>query len=528
MIVTERVVRWGKTSLTLLLLGAVSTIGALGERHRGTAGGQPHFVSASGQANRPGVVQFRQGNVLNRTTRRRIVFARGVDERDGGDLWIAGADDRDAQRLTTGDHLSGLAVEGQRIACVSEKNGNVYTLQGPEWRLARVTAGGAFGGAPCWRPGTEQLFVGRGTLVADAGDGGLWWVDVGQRTTRRVLPPVDADFPLNDEVRLSPEATKVAAGGGGDMHFWVRVLDRRTGRQFRQPGMIGILGMRDFAWLDEDNLLVAGAPGAEWEERGHLQTSRGGIRRLDLKTKRLTRWLYSSGSDVGELCRSPKGDRFAVGLESVDTPASVPRMATRIELIDRRTKARHALELPGPAHLCGFSRDGSRLLLLVLSRTEPPTKDDMYRGMQSDAYVFDLRTGACRRVARNAFDAAWMEEPQGGAAGRPHLASALEPRPKRRMTPLVETDMVGIEEKTDHGSVSARRAWRSSSRYSSKSGSDADRPNASSQGFPVIPIATDTWTTLAVASHRSSARRTPATASSSDAAVKRNSGRPIG
>src|SRR5439155_25069387 len=42
--------------------------------------------------------------------------------------------------------------------------------------------------------------------------------------------------------------------------------------------------------------------------------------------------------------------------------------------------------------------------------------------------------------------------------------------PKRRMTPLVETDMVGIEEKTDHESVSARRAWRSSSRYSSKSG----------------------------------------------------------
>jgi hypothetical protein len=35
------------------------------------------------------------------------------------------------------------------------------------------------------------------------------------------------------------------------------------------------------------------------------------------------------------------------------------------------------------------------------------------------------------------------------------------------------------------------------------SGSVADRPNASSQGFPIAPIGTETWTSLAEASPQS-------------------------
>jgi hypothetical protein len=51
----------------------------------------------------------------------------------------------------------------------------------------------------------------------------------------------------------------------------------------------------------------------------------------------------------------------------------------------------------------------------VLSRTLPPTKDDLYRGMKSDAYVVDLRSGSCHRVARQAFDAAWINAPDRSA-----------------------------------------------------------------------------------------------------------------
>jgi hypothetical protein len=358
--------------------------------------------------------------------RQRIVFARGVDKRDGGDLWMVGVDGRNAQRLTTGETFHDLAVDRDRIACLRwgkapTMDTNLYVLSPPGWRPRRVTMGGAFGMA-CWIPGTEQLFIGRDT-DDPACDEGLYQVDARRRTRRRLLAPIHDELTVAGMIRLSPRGHYLAAGSVITGCLGYVVLDLRSRKRIPPRPQDGLAGGRQFAWLDDQNLLLASTSNAPEEEKPV-----GGIFRLNLRTRCLTRWLYSAEAEVAQLCRSPQGDRFAVGLDEVDTPALLPFMAARVELVDRRTKARHALKLPGPAHLCGFSPDGTRLLLLVLSRTEPPTKDDMYRGMKSDAYVFDLRTGACHRVARNAFDAAWMEEAQGGAAGLPNPASTATGR----------------------------------------------------------------------------------------------------
>jgi hypothetical protein len=213
-------------------------------------------------------------------------------------------------------------------------------------------------GGSCWRPGTHQLFVGAG--LGDAGDGGLWLADSDRHTIRRVLPPIDADFPLNDEIKLSPKGTRVAAGGGGDMFFWVRVFDLRAERQIRQLGMRGILGMNDYAWLDEDNLLLAGAPGSDWEERGHWEYSKGGIRRLNLRTGRVTPWLYTAHTSVDQLFRSPGGDRLAVLVDLPARQANERESGNYIVLVDTRTKAQSIRSTPGPPTILGFSPDGAQ------------------------------------------------------------------------------------------------------------------------------------------------------------------------
>ena len=261
----------------------------------------------------------------------------------------------------------------------------------------------------------DHLFIARGTDDPSC-DEGLYDVDVRRGTRRKILAPVHDELTVGDMIRLSPRGQFIA--GGSVITGWLgfHVLDLKSGKQVKPRGMRGLFGGRGFAWLDEQNLLLASTPDCPDDEK-----ARGGIFRLNLRTRRLTRWLFPPSAEVEQICRSPQGDRFAVGLDGLDTPASVPHMAARIELIDPRTTSRRPLRLPGPAHLCGFSHDGSRLLLLVLSRTEPATKDDLYRGMKSDAYVVDLRGGACRRVAREAFDAAWMSG-SGSPPGPARLA----------------------------------------------------------------------------------------------------------
>src|SRR5262245_52480627 len=93
---------------------------------------------------------------------------------------------------------------------------------------------------------------------------------------------------------------------------------------------------------------------------------------------------------------------------------------------------------------------------------------------------------------------------------------------------FMQTHVIRVEEHTDHAGVSVvRRRW-SSSRNSGKSGSVAERPNASSHGLPGSLPGTVTWTTLAVASQCPRASVTWAMASASVAATTLTSGMPNG
>jgi hypothetical protein len=323
---------------------------------------------------------------------------------DEGELWIVGATGEQKRRIPTPAAVSGLAVDGARLAYISGPgSGNVYVLSAPGWRPRRVTAGGAFAGTPCWQPGEDRLFVGRGNLHADAGDGGLWLVDTRRCRQRQVLPAIDADAPLNGEVLLSPNGRRVAAGGKITFDFWLRVLDRDSGKQILQPGNSGIPDAMDYVWLDNDNLLVATMPSDERRQ--------GGIRRISLKTGQISRWLYSPETEVVQLCRSPRGDRLAVALDGVDPTSALGPMGKRVVLVDRRTRAQRRLAIAGPSKICGFSPDGRRLLLVTLRDGAGKAK--------GDAYVVDLRSGARRRVARDVIEAAWIQVPrsQRGVVG---------------------------------------------------------------------------------------------------------------
>src|SRR5438093_7657896 len=99
---------------------------------------------------------------------------------------------------------------------------------------------------------------------------------------------------------------------------------------------------------------------------------------------------------------------------------------------------------------------------------------------------------------------------------------------QREMPSFVQTHVIRVEEHADHAGVSVvRRRW-SSSRNSAKSGSVAERPNASSHGLPGSLPETVTWITLAVASQCPRASVTWAMASASVAATTLTSGMPNG
>src|SRR2546427_10909832 len=99
---------------------------------------------------------------------------------------------------------------------------------------------------------------------------------------------------------------------------------------------------------------------------------------------------------------------------------------------------------------------------------------------------------------------------------------------QREMPAFMQTHVIRVEEHTDHMGVSrVRRRW-SSSRNSGKSGSVAERPNASSHGLSGASPGTVTWTTLAAASQCPRASVTWAIASASVAATTLTSGMPKG
>jgi hypothetical protein len=314
----------------------------------------------------------------------------------GGDVWIVDETGQRERRLTTAGVYAHLAGDAGRIAFIGEGLGNIFVLRSPDWRPRGVTSKGNFNGTPCWAPGKNWLLVGR--VKGEGQDDGLWLVDTSRRTTRKVLREQDSDLPLNENVKVSPAGKRVLSFGTVTGETVIQIWDMTTMRRLPQPGNKGMLGVTDVEWLDERTLLLAvtADPAGVGTDIGA-----GGIRRLDLVTRRMERWLYGSTTDVVQVQRSPKGDRLAVGLDGVDVPSWLPSMSRRVVLVDPRTKKGQALSLPGPSHICGFSRDGSRLLILTRDAT----------GRTANAYVVSLDDGKSRLLARGVSEAVWIEAP---------------------------------------------------------------------------------------------------------------------
>jgi len=314
-----------------------------------------------------------------------VAFVRSPGTRagEGGDVFLWDARTGLQRPLTRGGHFSGLAPARGRMACLHPADGTLYLLSPPEWRPHLLPVGGGYSGTPCWLPGKNQFLVGRSRADGADGDGGLWLVDVGHQHARRLLPDYNADYPISTNILLSPSGNRAAAGGGGE-DLVLRVLDLKTG--YALPGLGGksFASGGGFAWLDEDDLLVACSPKTAEDE-----PAPGGLRLLNVRTRRVTRWLYSSASDVAQVVGSKRGDRFAVSLSAPD----------RVEIITAATKTRHPLALSGPTSVKGFSPD-DRSLLVSVSRPQ---------GAQAeDACVLNLQTAQQRLVARGVSEAVWI------------------------------------------------------------------------------------------------------------------------
>src|SRR5207244_4723772 len=114
---------------------------------------------------------------------------------------------------------------------------------------------GLFAGTPTWTPDGSALLVGRQPL-SEGGDDGLWLVDVGGRSPRRVVKPMRASFPMNEDVKISPGGRLAASFGGATGAMEVQIVRLSSWRRLQQPGNRGFLGVADGDWLNDRNLLL--------------------------------------------------------------------------------------------------------------------------------------------------------------------------------------------------------------------------------------------------------------------------------
>jgi hypothetical protein len=91
--------------------------------------------------------------------------------------------------------------------------------------------------------------------------------------------------------------------------------------------------------------------------------------------------------------------------------AALGIMGKRIVLVDRQTRAQHPLNIPAPAKICGFSKDGSQLLLIAL-RVEAGKE-------KGDAHFLNLKNGGRRLIAKAVTEAVWVEVPRQALVRRP-------------------------------------------------------------------------------------------------------------
>jgi hypothetical protein len=322
-----------------------------------------------------------------------IAFLKPVGDARMSELWTANAIGANARRIAFAGDAFDLSSGPAGFVWIADQC--VHLFRPGRDRTPKVLAQGQYVGQACWLPGGSRFLLGRG--AGDAGvDDGLWLLGAGLGRPRRLLKPLkDVDIAACSMNLLSPGGTRVAVGGGVDDFMWLRVLDRRTWRPlWRLPDGAGD-GVFDFAWLDEDHLLLACGVSYFAPER-----SRHGIWRVDLRTGRLTPWLFAGRRECKAVERAPDGRTFAV--EFGGSGITSPDRGGGVALADRRSRAIRTL-FRG-ASVAGFSPDSRRILLLVQRG-----KNDDRRG---HAVIINLADHSSRTVARDVLEAVWVAPPQ--------------------------------------------------------------------------------------------------------------------
>jgi hypothetical protein len=195
---------------------------------------------------------------------------------------------------------------------------------------------------------------------------------------------------------LSPNGTRIAAGGTGDDTMWLRVFDRRAWRRLWRLPDTAMSGVFDFAWLDVDYLLLAcGVSSLDPEH------SRRGLYKVDLRSGRITSWHFAGRCECSRIERGSGGRTFAVQFVGAVGPLG---SLDEVVLIDPRTHATRTPWSGAPAALGSFSPDGQRLLLLVQRRRE--------EDQRGDVVVLNVANRSHRTIAHDALEAAWLRGPQ--------------------------------------------------------------------------------------------------------------------
>lgn len=314
-----------------------------------------------------------------------------------GDLWFGAVDGRAPRPMTHGLDVEAFSSSQRGIVCRTA-NADLYLLEPPLWKPRRVASG--YEGTPFLDLAGQRIFAGRPPQHADAGDGGLWKINLRNGRERRVLPVVDVDGNVHEHCLASPRGMRLVAWGGVTDTSWISVLDLAREREIRPVGTRGITGLRGVAWLDEENLLVAGAISFV------PYPSRGGLRRISLRTGRIHPWLFSRRTAVEDVLRLPGGSRFLVTLTPTDAKGwEKPNAPLRTLFVDRRSRKVTA----GPRlirldALLGCSADGRKLLY----RSHGSLAGDERRPDDSEIRLLDFATGGDRLLVHGSDDACWL------------------------------------------------------------------------------------------------------------------------
>lgn len=208
-------------------------------------------------------------------------FAQRADElafitglADGtGELRIYSLSDKQTRRPAPGYDvkLFDFSPDGKRLAFVGRKAGEqspaeLWVLDLATGETKCVTSGLWGEGAPAWRPGAEQVAVGRsgGYRGEDYihSDGGVWLVDLRTGAMQPLIGLTDADFAVVTKIRFTRDGSTAIIIRGGRYAAIQEVA--RPSRWYRLdiPALMNPAFLLDADWLGGTrSLLLAAATG---------------------------------------------------------------------------------------------------------------------------------------------------------------------------------------------------------------------------------------------------------------------------